>query len=285
MARDLKLSFLFGAGTLGTSTIAAAPGAGVVSYYGGFTPGASATSVVSCPMAYGGWSKTAVLGRPQYAEDTPDAGGIILPGQSTRNDLFAIVDATIAATVTSQTFSIQASSDLTNWVTIGSADTNVPTTTVTAGTPAVTSSATTAGVFTSAAAHGFAVNDIVYVSNVGTGTYGPALGLSAAVVGQMAEVSSIPSTTTFTLRPLSGQPLPLLNQNLVVTGNYASNGTATIQFTRVNPSVVIGRQFTIPIAPTARPYLRLACTSNGAAGGIVLVRDAYIANSRVGAVV
>jgi len=284
MARDLKLSFLFGAGTLGSSTnIVAAPGSGVVSYYGGFTPGAAATVVTSCPMAFGGFSKTSIAGRPQYAEDVPDLGGVALSGQSSRNDLYAIVDATICSTVTSQTFSVQASADNVNWVTIGTADTNVPTTTVAAGTAVTTSAATTAGVFTSGT-HSFAVGDILYVNNVGTGTYGPAFALAAAVVGQMVEVATVPSTTTFTLRALSGQPLPLVNNAMLASGNYASNGTATIQFTKVRTSD-LGRQFVIPIAPTARPYLRLACTSNGAAGGIVLVRDAYIANSRIGAVV
>lgn len=283
MARDMKLSFLFGAGTLGASTIAATPGTSVVSYYGGFTPGGAATSVVSCPLAFGGWSKTAIVGRPQYAEDTPDVGGSVLPGQSTRNDLFAIVDATICATVTSQTFSVQASSDLTNWVTIGTADTNVPTTTVTAGAAVVTSAASTAGVFTSGT-HNFAVGDVLYVNNIGTGTYGPANFLANPVVGQVVEVASVPSGTTFTLRPYSGQPLPILNNSQLVSGTYASNGTATMQFTKVRTSD-LGRQFTIPIAPTARPYLRLACTSNGAAGGIIIIRDAYIANSRLGAVV
>jgi hypothetical protein len=283
MARDMKLSFLFGTGTLGASTIAAAPGSSVTSYYGGFTPGASATSVVSCPMALGGWSKTAVVGRPQYAEDTPDVGGIVLPGQSSRNDLFAIVDATVCVTVTSQTFSVQASSDLSNWVTVGTADTNVPTTTVSAGSAVTTSAATTAGVFTSGT-HSFAVGDILYVNNIGTGTYGPANFLLAPVVGQIVEVATVPSTTTFTLRPYSGQPLPILNNSQLVSGTFASNGTATMQFTKVRTSD-LGRQFIIPIAPTARPYLRLVCTSNGSAGGIILVRDAYIANSRVGAVV
>jgi hypothetical protein len=284
MARDLKLSFLFGTGTLGTSTIAAAPGANVVSYYGAFSPGAAATVATSCPLAYGGWSKTAVLGRPQYAEDTPDAGGIVLPGNSNRNDLFAIVDATIASTVTSQTFSVQASTDLITWVTVGTADTNVPTTTVAAGTPAVTNAAIAAGVFTSAAAHGFAVGDIVYVSTAGTGQYGPAFSLAVAAVGQLSEVASVPSTTTFTLRPLSSQPAPVVNNAMVSGSVYASNGTATIQFIKLRTSD-IGRQFVIPISPTARPYLRLACTSNGAAGGIIAIRDAYIANSRIGAVV
>jgi len=283
MARDMKLSFLFGAGTLGASSIAPAPGSSVVSYYGGFTPGAAASVVTSCPMAIGGWSKTAVAGRSQYAEDVPDVGGIVLPGQSTRNDLFAIVDATVCATVTSQTFSVQASSDLTNWITIGSADTNVPTTTVSAGSAVTTSTATTAGVFTSGT-HSFAVGDILYVNNIGTGTYGPANYLLAPVVGQIVEVASIPSATTFTLRPYSGQPLPILNNSQLVSGTFASNGTATMQFTKVRTSD-LGRQFTIPIAPSARPYLRLACTSNGTAGGIILVRDAYIANSRLGAVV
>ena len=283
MARDMKLSFLFGAGTLGASTIAGAPGSSVTSYYGGFTPGASATSVVSCPMAFGGWSKTAVVGRPQYAEDTPDVGGIVLPGQSSRNDLFAFVDATVCVTVTSQTFSVQASGDLSNWVTVGSADTNVPTTTVSAGSAVTTSAATTAGVFTSGT-HSFAVGDILYVNNIGTGTYGPANYLLAPVVGQIVEVATVPSTTTFTLRPYSGQPLPLLNNSQLISGTFASNGTATMQFTKVRTSD-LGRQFVIPIAPTARPYLRLVCTSNGSAGGIILVRDAYIANSRVGAVV
>ena len=283
MARDMKLSFLFGAGTLGASTIAGAPGSSVTSYYGGFTPGASATTVVSCPMAFGGWSKTAVVGRPQYAEDTPDVGGIVLPGHSSRNNLFAIVDATICATVTSQTFSVQASSDLSNWVTVGSADTNVPTTTVSAGSAVTTSSATTAGVFTSGT-HSFAVGDILYVNNIGTGTYGPANYLLAPVVGQIVEVATVPSTTTFTLRPYSGQPLPLLNNSQLVSGTFASNATATMQFTKVRTSD-LGRQFVIPLASTARPYLRLVCTSNGSAGGIILVRDAYIANARVGAVV
>jgi hypothetical protein len=283
MARDMKLSFLFGTGTLGTSTIVPAPGSGVVSYYGGFSPGAAATTVVSCPMAMGGWSKTSIAGRPPYAEDVPDLGGIVLPGQSSRNDLFAIVDATVSVTVTSQTFSVQASADNVNWVTVGTADTNVPTTTVAAGSAVTTSAATAAGLFTSGT-HSFAVGDILYVNNVGTGTYGPSVGLAAAVVGQLVEVASVPSATTFTLRPLSGQPLPLVNNTMVVSGNYASNGTATIQFTKVR-TTDIGRQFVIPIAPTARPYLRLACTSNGSAGGIILVRDAYIANSRIGAVV
>jgi hypothetical protein len=282
MARDMKLSFLFGTGTLGASTIAAAPGSSVTSYYGGFTPGAAASVVTSCPMAYGGWSKTAIAGRPQYAEDVPDVGGVILHGQSSRNDLFAIVDATICATVTSQTFSVQGSSDLVNWFTVGTADTNVPTTTVSAGSAVTTSAATTAGVFTSGT-HSFAVGDILYVNNIGTGTYGPANFLLAPVVGQIVEVATVPTATTFTLRPYSGQPLPLLNNSQLVSGTFASNGTATMQFTKVRTSD-LGRQFVIPIAPTSRPYLRLACTSNGTAGGIVLVRDAYIANARIGAI-
>jgi hypothetical protein len=283
MARDLKLSFLFGAGTLGSSTINAAPGAGVVSYYGGFSPGAAATVATSCPMAIGGFSKTSVGDRAQYAEDVPDAGGVVLHGHSSRNDLFAIVDATVSATVTSQTFSVQASSDLVNWFTIGTAETNVPTTTVAAGAAVTTSAATTAGVFTSGA-HSFAVGDILYVNNIGTGTYGPSFALAAAAVGQLVEVASVPSATTFTLRPVSGQPLPIINNAIPASGIYASNGTATIQFTKVRTTDP-GRQYVIPLPPSARPYLRLACTSNGTAGGIILVRDAYIANARIGAVV
>lgn len=283
MARDLKLSFLFGAGQLGSSTITAAPGTSVVSYYGGFSPGAAATVALSCPMAVGGWTKTSIAGRPQYAEDVPDLGGTVLHGQSSRNDLFAIVDATIAATVTSQTFSVQASVDLVNWVTVGTADTNVPTTTVAAGPAVTTSTATAAGVFTSGT-HSFVVGDILYVNNAGTGSYGPATGLALAAVGQLVEVSSVPSATTFTVRPYSGQPLPIQANSIMVSGNYASNGTATMQFTKVR-TTDLGRQFVIPIAPTARPYMRLACTSNGTAGGIILIRDAYIANSRIGAIV
>ena len=283
MARDMKLSFLFGAGSLGASTIVSSPGVGVVSYYGGFTPGASASTVVSCPMNLGGWSKTAIAGRPQYAEDVQDVGGIALPGQSSRNDLFAIVDATVCATVTSQTFSVQASSDNVTYFTIGTADTNVPTTTVTAGTAVTTSAATAAGLFTSGV-HSFSVGDVLYVSTAGTGSYGPATGVVLAAIGQLVEVASVPSTTTFTLRPYSGQPLPIKDNSMLVSGTYVSNATATMQFTKVR-TTDLGRQFVIPLAPTARPYLRLVCTSNGTAGGIIIVRDAYIANGRTGAVV
>lgn len=284
MARDMKLSFLFGAGTLGASTISSAPGAGAVSYYGGFSPGAAASVALSCPLAYGGWTKTSIAGRPQYAEDVPDLGGVALPGNSNRNDLFAIVDATVCATVTSQTFIVQASTDLVNWVTVGSADTNVPTTAVAAGPAITTTAATAAGLYTSAA-HSLVVGDILYVNNIGASSnIGPASFVAAPTVGMLVEVATVPSTTTFTTRPLSGQPLPVINNMIQASGTYQTNGTATIQFTKVRTSD-LGRQFVIPIAPTARPYLRLGCTSNGTAGGIIVVRDAYIANSRVGAVV
>jgi hypothetical protein len=294
MARDLKLSFRFGTGVLGASAgNVQMPGTNITSYatsFGGLTGTAASTTnavsnqLISCPLAWGGFSQTANPVGPSYAEDVPN-GGVVLPGHSSRNDLVGIVDVIVAtALTTAQTFVIQASDDSTNWVTIGTADVTVPGTNPSNGTVALTIAAGTFNVLTASAAHGLQPGDLLVVSAVTTCNFSNGHESVLGVAGNVVEVNTVPSTTTFTIKYPGIAGTTLKSNALVLnTLQVVASGTPALTFTKcVTSGASVGAQLMIPLAPTVKPYVRLAAFGGASASGFAVIRDAYIALARTG---
>lgn len=294
MARDFKLSFRFGAGILGASAgNVAIPGNNVTAFttsFAGLTGTAPSTTnavtnqLISCPLAWGGYTNSGAPLGASYAEDVP-SGGSILPGHSSRNDLVAIVDVTVAtALVTPQTFVIQASDDSVNWVTIGTGDVPVPGTNPSNGTVALTIALGTFNVLTASAAHGLQVGDLLVVTAVTTCNFSNTHESTAAIVGNVVEVASVLSTTTFTVKYPGPQGTTLKSNTIPMsTLQVVASGTPALTFTKCTTSGnSVGSQVMIPIAPSVKPFVRLAAFGGASAAGIAVIRDAYIALARTG---
>jgi hypothetical protein len=310
MAKDYKLTFRFGAGVNGASAgTIGVPGSGVTSMVTSFlgltgttapTGNTVSAQMFSCPLAWGGWTSTAGSIGPAYAEDVPMAPGTILGGHSNRNDMFVVVDAIAATTLTTaQTFVAQVSDDAVNWTTVGTGETTLAGSTVT--TPTVlTSTAVTASTsystITTTAQHYAKPGDLLIVSAAGTNISFVVGGEAvAAAAGQVFEVASTPSATTLTLK-VPGYAGTTLKSNALVANNVvmaAGTTPAVPSFTIVgvgantNTGVVpvsIAQQIQIALPPTAKPYLRIAAYGGGGATGYGVIRGAYIQNSRVGVV-
>jgi hypothetical protein len=294
MARDFKLSFRFGSGVLGASGgNVALPGTNLTAFTASFAglTGTAATAnnavsgqLISCPLAWGGYTQTGAGLLAPYAEDVPN-NGAVLPGHTSRNDLFAIVDAVSVTTLTAaQSFVVQASDDLTNWVTVGTGDVTLSGANPSNGTVACTIAAATYPVLTASATHNLQPGDLLVVTTATTVNFNNNHESVAAVAGNVVEVATVPSSTTFSIKypgpigtTLKSNMFPLANLTVVATG------TPALTFTRCATSgTSLGSQIMIPIAPTARPYVRLAAFGAGGATGFGVIRDAYIATARTG---
>lgn len=297
MARDFKLNFRFGSGVLGSSAgNVALLGANVTSFtasHAGLTgtdaPTGNTVSnqLISCPLAWGGYTQTAAgVGAP-YAEDVPNLGSV-LPGHTSRNDMFCIVDLVVATTLTTaQQYVVQASDNLVNWVTVGVGETTLPGTAVSNTTITVSVTASTSyNVLTASAAHGLLPGDLVVVATATNITVNNGHETPTVAAGNVFEVASVPSTTTFTLR-YPGPVGATLKSNYLPLNNIVSvsaGATPAFTLTRCQTSgVSLGAQIMIPLAATSRPYIRLAAFGGGGATGFAVIRDAYLAIARTGA--
>ena len=307
MARDFKLNFRFGSGVLGASGgTVAIPGTNVTSFvtsFAGLTGTAAPTgntasnNILSCPLPWGGYTQTAVVSGAGYAEDVPN-GGQVLHGHSSRNDMFAIVDAVAAtALVAPHTFVVQASDDLNNWVQIGTAETTLPGTNPSNGTVACTISAGTYPVLTSSSAttgHGLQPGDLLVVTAATTVNFNNGHESVAAVVGNVVEVATVPSLpvgttdgkpTTFTIKYPGPHGATLKSNTFVLSAlTVVATGTPALTFTKCATSgSSVGGQIMIPLAPSAKPYIRLAAYGGAGGTGVAVLRDAYLAIARTGA--
>lgn len=309
MAKDYKLTFRFGTGVNGSSGgIVGVPGTGITSMVTSFTgrTGTAAptdnsvtNNMFSCPLAWGGFTSTAGGIGPAYAEDVPIYPADTLTGHSNRNDMFVVIDAIAATTLTTaHTFVAQTSSDALTWTTVGTGETTLlgsAVTTPTALTCTVAVS-TTYSTITTTASHYAKVGDLLVVTAAGTNiTFNVAGESIAAAVGQLFEVASVPSATTLVLKVPGYPGTTLKNNNLVASAVTMTTGatTATPTFTIVGPGantnsgvvpVVVSQQIHIPLPPSAKPYLRIAAYGGASAGGYGVIRGAYIQSSRVGVV-
>lgn len=294
MARDFKTSFRFGTGVLGASAgNVQAPGTNITAFgtsFAGLTGTAPSTTnavsgqLISCPMAWGGFTQTANPNGPAYAEDVAN-GGSVLPGHTSRNDLYVMVDVVVATTlVTAQTFVVQASDDSVNWVTIGTGDITVPVTNPSNGTVALSIAAGTFNVLTASAAHGLQPGDLLVVTSVTTCNLANGHENVLAVAGNVVEVNTVPSTTTFTIKyPGTAGTTLKSNQAVLSTLQVVATGTPALTFTKTSTSgASVGAQVQIALAPSAKPYIRLAAFGGASASGIAVIRDAYLATARTG---
>lgn len=309
MARDYKLTFRFGAGVNGSSGgVVGVPGTGVTSMVTSFvgmtgtaapTTNTAANNLFSCPLAWGGWTQTAGGIGPAYAEDMPVSPSDILAGHSNRNDMFVIIDTMAATTLTTaQTFVAQVSTDAITWTTVGTGETTLPGSAVTTPTAltATVAASTTYATITTTANHYAKVGDLLVVTAAGTNISFVVGGETiASAVGQIYEVASTPSATTLTLKVPGYPGTTLKNNNLVqsavqmAAGATPTSATLTIVGPGANTNtgvtpVSISQQITIPLPPTAKPYLRIAGYGGASASGYGIIRGAYLQNSRVGIV-
>lgn len=309
MAKDYKLTFRFGTGVNGASGgVVGVPGTGITSMmtsFAGRTGTAASTdntvsnNLFSCPLAWGGFTSTAGGIGPAYAEDMPISPADVLAGHSNRNDMFVVIDVIAATTLTTaHTFVAQTSSDALTWATVGTGETTLSGATVTTPTALTCTVAvsTTYSTITTAAQHYAKVGDLLVVTAAGTNiTFNVAGESIAAAVGQLFEVSSVPSTTTLVLKVPGYPGTTLKNNNLVASAVTMSTGatTATPTFTIVGPGantntgvvpVSIAQQIHIALPATAKPYLRIAAYGGASAAGYAVIRGAYIQNSRTGVV-
>jgi hypothetical protein len=295
MARDFKLNFRFGSGVLGASVgNVALPGTNVTAFTSSFTaltgtafPTGNTISnqLVSCPMAWGGWTNTSAGLLAPYAEDIPNQG-TVLGGHASRNDMFCIVDCAVATTlVTAANFAVQASDDLANWITIGTGDQTLTGAAVTNGTVALTLTASTSyPIATASAAHGLQVGDLLVVTSVTNVSANNGHESVALVAGNVVEVVAVPSTTTFAVKypgpvgtTLKSNTFPL-NAITLVAG-----ATPALTFTKVATSgSTVGAQIIIPLGQSAKPYIRLAVYQGASAAGYAVIRDAYLSVARTG---
>ena len=294
MARDFKLTFRFGAGLLGASQgNVAMPGNNVTAFTTSFvgltgtaapTGNTATNQLFSCPLPWGGYSQSSVPMGAQYAEDAPN-GGVVLPGHASRNDLVGIVDVVAAtALVTAQSFVIQGSDDLVNWSTIGTGETTVPGTNPSNGTVALTIAAGTFNILTASAAHGLQPGDLLVVTAVTTCSFNNTHESTTTVVGNVVEVATVPSTTTFTIKYPGPQGTTLKSNTIpfsILT--VVATGTPALTFTKCATSgSSVGAQIMIPLSSSNRPYVRLAAFGGASASGVAVIRDAYLALARTG---
>jgi len=304
MARDFKLSFRFGSGVLGASAgHVALPGTNLTAFtasFAGLTGTAATTTnavsgqLISCPLAWGGYTQTSAGLLAPYAEDVPN-GGQVLFGHSSRNDMVAIVDAVAVTTlVTAQQFVVQASDDLSNWTTIGNGDVSLPVTNPSNGTVACTIAAATYPVLTASGAtgHGLQPGDLLVVTTATAVSFNNNHESVAAVVGNVVEVATVPTGSvaadgkpnTFTIK-YPGPTGTTLKSNMFPLSNIivVATGTPALTFTKcATAGSSVGSQIMIPLAPSMKPYVRLAAFGGASASGLAVVRDAYIASARTG---
>lgn len=294
MARDFKLTFRFGAGLLGASAgNVAIPGNNVTAFttsFAGLTGTAAPTGntatnqLFSCPLAWGGYSQSGVPVGAQYAEDVPN-GGVVLGGHASRNDMVGIVDVVAStALVTAQSFVIQGSDDLVNWSTIGTGETTLPGTNPNNGTVALTIAAGTFTILTASAAHGLQPGDLLVVTAVTTCSFNNTHESTTTVVGNVVEVATVPTTTTFTIKYPGPQGTTLKSNTIPFSVlSVVATGTPALTFTKCATSGnSVGAQIMIPLSSSNRPYVRLAAFGGASATGVAVIRDAYIALARTG---
>lgn len=125
--------------------------------------------------------------------------------------------------------------------------------------------AASAGVYTTSAAHGLSVGDLVVFTSVGTGS-----GTIPAAKRPLF-VATVPSTTTFTVTATYGGDA--LTSAIITTGTTAGSAAPAQK-----------RLIGIQISPNARPWLRLAVnilgTGTAAASQGVWIQDATLSVGR-----
>lgn len=277
--RDAKLQFRFG-GASGSTMLVGFNQTSVSSTIAGIV-GASSTTGYSAPLLLGGYTNV-VADTTQYignaAADQPAPNGQLLWGHNNRNQMYvhSAVQVGVASSST-VTMVVEASSDNSTWSQIGASESSLTAVTGTSSTVTLTAAAAT-GVLTASAAHGLQVGDVLIVDTVGATvlTVGPAGATAAPVVaGQVYTVTSVPSTTTFTigLGPAAAYNGVYTAASLVATANSAVT---------VLRKCSAGALLQASIAPTLRSYYRVRYVTTGATTQLIVL-NAYLKNGRDGA--
>jgi len=279
--RDAKLQFRFGQNTGGTALVGFNQ-TSVGSTIAGLQ-GASSTNAISAPLLLGGYTNTiadatAYIGNA--ASDQPAPNGQLLWGHNNRNQMYvhSAVQFYVPGTGTA-TMVVEGSSDNSNWVQLSAAETTLTATTGTQST--VTLNASTAvGLLTSTAAHNLRVGDQLLVSAVGATVLqvAPPGGATASVVaGQVYVVTSVPSTTTFTI---GLGPAASFNGVYTASSLISTAAAPATVFRNMNAGAML--QASIPTS--RRTYYRVRYITTFATTACeLMILNAYIKNGRDGA--
>lgn len=277
--RDAKLQFRFG-GAASSTMLVGFNQSSVSSTIAGIV-GASSTTGYSAPLLLSGYTNTvadvqSLLGNA--AADQPAPNGTLLWGHNNRNQMYvhSAVQVGVASSST-VTMVVEASQDNSTWSQIGSSESSLTAVTGTTSTVTLTAAAAT-GVLTASAAHNLQVGDVLIVDTVGATalTIGPSGATAAAVVlGQVYTVTSVPTTTTFTigLGPAAAYNGIFTTASLVATAN-----SAVTVFRKCSAGAILQAS----IAPTLRPYYRVRYVTTGSTTQLIVL-NAYVKNGRDGA--
>lgn len=277
--RDAKLQFRFG-GAASSTMLVGFNQSSVSSTIAGIV-GASSTTGYSAPLLLSGYTNTvadvqSLLGNA--AADQPAPNGTLLWGHSNRNQMYvhSAVQVGVASSST-VTMVVEASQDNSTWSQIGASESSLTAVTGTTSTVTLTAAAAT-GVLTASAAHNLQVGDVLIVDTVGATalTIGPSGATAAAVVlGQVYTVTSVPTTTTFTigLGPAAAYNGIFTTASLVATAN-----SAVTVFRKCSAGAILQAS----IAPTLRPYYRVRYVTTGSTTQLIVL-NAYVKNGRDGA--
>lgn len=277
--RDAKLQFRFG-GAASSTMLVGFNQSSVSSTIAGIN-GASSTTGYSAPLLLSGYTNTvadvqSLLGNA--AADQPAANGTLLWGHSNRNQMYvhSAVQVGVASSST-VTMVVEASQDNSTWAQVGASESSLTAVTGTTSTVTLTAAAAT-GVLTASAAHNLQVGDVLIVDTVGATalTIGPSGATAAAVVlGQVYTVTSVPTTTTFTigLGPSAAYNGIFTTASLVATAN-----SAVTVFRKCSAGALLQAS----ISPTLRPYYRVRYVTTGSTTQLIVL-NAYVKNGRDGA--
>lgn len=277
--RDAKLQFRFGGGTGGTMLVGFNQNS-VSSTIAGIL-GASSTTGYSAPLLLGGYTNT-VADVNQFVGngvvDQPAPNGTLLWGHNNRNQMYvhSAVQVGVASSST-VTMLVEASSDNSTWAQIGASESTLTAVTGTTSTVTLTTS-TAAGLLTASAAHNLSVGDVLIVDTLGATVLNvaPSGGTAAPVVlGQVYTVTSVPSTTTFTI---GLGPAASYNGIYYATSLTATAASPVTIFRKCSAGAVLQAS----IAPTSRSYYRVRYVTTGATTQMIVL-NAYIKNGRDGA--
>jgi hypothetical protein len=277
--RDAKLQFRFGGAASSTmqvgfsQTLVSTTIAGIV--------GASSTTGYSAPLLLGGYTNTVadvqqLIGNA--AVDQPAPNGTLLWGHNNRNQMYvhSAVQVGVASSST-VTMVVEASADNSTWAQIGASESSLTAVTGTASTVTLTAAAAT-GVLTASAAHNLSVGDVLIVDTVGATalTVGPPGATAAAVTqGMVFMVTSVPSTTTFTI----GLGPNAAYNGIYTTASLLATANAAVSVLRKCSS---GAILQASIAPTSRSYYRVRYVTTGSTTQLIVL-NAYVKNGRDGA--
>jgi hypothetical protein len=281
--RDAKLQFRFGQNTGGTALVGFNQ-TSVGSTIAGLQ-GASSTNAISVPLLLGGYTNT-IADTTAYVgnatSDQPAPNGQLLWGHNNRNQMYvhSAVQFYVPASATgTATMVVEGSSDNSNWVQLNAAETTLTATTGTASTITLTTS-TAAGLLTSAAPHGLQVGDQLLVAALGVTVLqvAPPGGATAGVaLGQVYVVTSVPSTSTFTI---GLGPAASLNGVYTAASLISTAAGAVSVFRKMSAGAML--QASIP--PSSRTYYRVRYVTTFATTACeLMILNAYIKNGRDGA--